>query len=107
MSSPEKRDRWRICRRLGKLSLERKKSKDVIVDNSSSQIGESLGQEADIRTNRSEITIICKYVHEITTKENVREALDAVFANVWTSYIFRARELGSIVVLGIHGYHSN
>ncbi|CAD7078607.1 unnamed protein product [Hermetia illucens] len=63
----------------GDLMLELKKSKDVTADKFLSQIGKTLGQEADIRASRPEITIICKDIDEITTKEEVREALEKQF----------------------------
>ncbi|CAD7091675.1 unnamed protein product [Hermetia illucens] len=63
----------------GDLMLEFKKSKDVTADKFLSQIGKTLGQEADIRASRPEIMIICKDIDEITTKEKVQEALEKQF----------------------------
>lgn len=55
---------WTRRSQKGDLILELKKSKNVTADKVLSQIGESLGQEADIRASRPEITIVYKDIDE-------------------------------------------
>lgn len=56
-----------------------KKLKDVTVGKFFSQMGKFLEQEADIRASKSEITIVCKDMDEITTKKGARGAMEKQF----------------------------
>lgn len=56
--------------------LDAQKSKNVATGKFLSQIAKSLGEEANKKTSRSKITIISKYIDELTTKEKMREALE-------------------------------
>lgn len=56
--------------------LELKKFKNVTADKFLSQIGKSLGQEADITISKPEISIIWKDISEINTKEEIRRTLE-------------------------------
>lgn len=55
--------------------LRFKKSKDETEDKFLSQFEKSLAQEADIRASKPKITIVCMDIDDITTKEEVHEAL--------------------------------
>lgn len=56
--------------------LELKKFKNVTADKFLSQIEKSLGQEADIKISKPEISIIWKDISEINTKEEIRRTLE-------------------------------
>lgn len=56
--------------------LELKKSQDVTGDYFFSQTGKSLGQKVDIKASRPQITVVCKNIDDITTKDGVRETLE-------------------------------
>lgn len=55
--------------------LEHKLNPNISTDKFFSQTVNPLGQEAEIRATRPEISMVCKDMDEVTTKEEVCEGL--------------------------------
>ncbi|CAD7089637.1 unnamed protein product [Hermetia illucens] len=63
----------------GDLMLELEKSPGKTVENFFGKVEKSLGEEAQVRARKQELVIECKDIDEITTKEDIRDALEKQF----------------------------
>ncbi|CAD7085341.1 unnamed protein product [Hermetia illucens] len=72
----------------GDLMLELKKSPGKTVENFLGEVEKSLGEEAQVRARKQELVIECKDIDEITTKEDIRDA-------VMTTWLARFRNQGT------------